>query len=412
MDKKILIYTLLSVAASALNYLIYPILSRILPNPEYIDITVALSLFTQIATFLSSIVAITIGLSKLEDQVRANREIEVLQAFIFKLFFLLAIAFFLLAPLLMNAIDTPVLYAIPITLMLISTVPVQILSGYLNGKSLLIQVGFVSLLGAGLQFTLGFVGALTTHNGAAVLSLFVIAQILTIVALYTTLSKYKLPSLIRSLRSPLSYIRRQNLTSLFIYTTVAAIAIAAVNLVQVADLLTLQRTAGEQSKFYTDIYIISRAVFFAGTIFIWPFLGKINLNNYSFNRKPFLKTISIFIVIAIAAILTLVLFGGQVVQLLFGETYQLSMVVHIGALSIMFKVFMLIITAGVLYFTVLRSYKAALIAGIASVATYVTSLCADSANMSVFLITINLVSGAFAAFTILLVLFTRTTKRL
>lgn len=405
MKKSVLIFILLSVVASGLNYIIYPLLSRALSSAEYVNITVALSLFTQVSAFLSSILAITISLSKSEQNERANEKIELLQAFLFKLFFVLAAVFLVFSPIIMAKIHTPVLFALPISVMMLLSIPILVISGYLNGKNQMIKLGIITLLSASCQFIIGLTVAVVSRNGLLTMSSMAIAQIVTLIIVYTVFSKDRLPGISKSLKAPFWASRSKQMSKLILYTAATSVAIMAVSLIQIMDLFILQRLEHTNIKFYADIYVISRVVFFAGMIFIWPFLGEISVDSHHFNRKPFLKLISYFTLITLAAIVVLYIFGDQLAHALFGMTYDLQIIREIGILSILYKFFFLIITAVVLYFIVLRSYIAVWIALAASGAIFIFSeLINKDTSMFNVLIGLNVIAGILVIASVLLLL--------
>ncbi|MDB5179797.1 MAG: hypothetical protein JWN12_429 [Candidatus Saccharibacteria bacterium] len=395
--KSLLIFVSLSVIASGLNYLIYPIFSRVLVPNEYINITVALSLFTQVSTFLSSILAITIGLSKDTKTKDSQRVIELLQAFLFKLFLVLAVIFLILSPIIMKGLQTPVLFAIPITIMMLLSIPVLIISGYLNGKNQMIGLGVVTVISATSQFVIGLATSLLTHNGLLTMFSMVVAQFITIALVYSIFSKDKLPRIINSLKTPIRATHTKEMNSLIFYTAVTSLAIMAISLVQVVDLFVSQNLRQVDTKFYADIYVISRIVFFAGMIFVWPFLGEISTDHHHLNRKPFYKLMGYFTVITLVAGVGLYLFGDKLAHVLFGVDYSLISVQSVGLLSISYKFFLLIITATILYFVVLRSLKAIWLAlGITLAIFLFTQLLDKDANISTALIGLNVIAGISA----------------
>jgi O-antigen/teichoic acid export membrane protein len=366
MKKGLLLFILLSIGASALNYIVYPIFSRILPSSEYISITTALSLFTQASTFLSSILAITIGLSKRRSQTHNTDEtIEVLQSFLFKLFGVVAVLFLLFSPAIMALIHTPTLFALPICIMMVLSIPILIISGYLNGKNLMIKLGLVTLLAASSQFIIGLLTAYLSRNGLATMFAMSLAQIITLVIIYSAFTKDNLPGIKKSLGTAVR-IKDARTRNLLIFTALTSFAIMAVSLAQIADLFIVQGLHNADVKFYTDLYVISRVVFFAGMIFIWPFLGETSLEHHHNNRLPFLRVIGYFTAISITAILLIFFAGDHISTLLFGSHYSLASIQTIGILSVTYKFLLLIITAVVLYFVVLRSYLALVTAFVAS----------------------------------------------
>lgn len=399
---------LLSIVASGLNYIIYPLFSRILGSGEYVDITISLSLFTQASTFLSSILAITIGLSKNErkDAGETNQKIELLQAFLFKLFLALSLLFLLFSPILAEQLHISALFAIPISLMMLLAIPIQIISGYLNGKNQMAKLGFVVLISAGSQFSIGLVASLLSHSALLTMLSMTIAQLVSLGLIYTIFSKDHLPVITRTLRTPLSTIRDKDFRKLLLYTGYSSLAIMAVGLIQIIDLFILQNLENVDMKFYADIYVISRVVFFAGMIFIWPFLGEMRVDHHHHNRKPFGKVLLSFGAITLLAVIGLYFAGDLLMNLLFSVHYGLPLVRDIGILSVLYKFFLLVITATVLYFIVLRSYIAIWFAAITSGAIYLFSLIVSKhSDMLSVLIWLNIIAGLAAAIGVAMLLF-------
>ena len=406
--KTVLFFVILSILASALNYFLYPLLSRILAPSEYIDVTVALSLFTQVSAFLSSIVAITIGLSKNENLTVANKKIEALQSFVLRLFTVIALVFLLTSPFIMPLVNTPILFALPIALMMLFTIPIQIISGYLNGKNRLVKLGTITVFCASVQFSVGITVATLTQNGFIALLTMSVSQILSIVLIYKALPKDGLPNIVNSLKTPLSSLKSLDMKNILMYTGLASLAIMAVNLVQVADLLILQSLDVSSAKFYADIYVISRAVFFAGTIFIWPFLGEINIYKHHLNRRPFVKVISYFTAITLLAVIALLFFGDTIAHLLFNSQYNLTAVSEIGTLSTLYKFSLLVIMAAVLYFIVLRKYLGIVLALLVAASIFIAAqIIGSNPDIYFVLILLNVIAGTGAVISILLVLLYR-----
>lgn len=397
-SKNVSLFVALSLIASCANYAIYPLLSRLLPSSQYINITVSLSLLTQITTFLSSIIAVTIGLSKSENTNSSNEKITLLQSALFKLFFAVAVVFIISSPLIMTRIHTPVLFALPIALMMLLAIPIAIVSGYLNGKNLMVKLGVLTVISAGTQFTLGIITALLIKNGFVVMLVMSLAQIITILVIYRLFSSDGLPNIFATITNKPTINQRKLMKDLVLYTVLVSLAIMAINLVQIADLLMVQSLHGQKVKFYTDIYVISRVVFFAGTIFIWPFLGEINTEKTHTNHRPFLKVMCYFILITFAAVVGLFFLGNFITQLLFGSRYQLHDIRVIGALSILYKFFFLVITAIVLYFVVLRSYAALWLSLAATILVLgYAQLMKGNSDLYSLLLSLNIIAGSIAS---------------
>lgn len=403
MKRQTIYFVALSIVASAINYIAYPLLSRILPSSEYTDITVSLSLLTQISTFLSSIIAITIGLSKV-DSYNTNNIIDQLQGILLRTFTIFSLCFLLISPLVMPALNTPIAFAIPISIMMIVSIPLAIISGYLNGKNKLTKVGVVALISAALQLCAGIITAYLTGSGFMTMLVMGIMQIMTVIIVYTIFANDHLPNPLTSLFKKL--VHAPQMKSLITYTLLSSVAIMFVNILQIADLLIVERLEGVNVKFYTDIYVISRIVFFAGIIFIWPFLGKISITDKRHNSILLAKLISLFLIITCAALLVLLFAGEWVITLLFNANYDLGSVVVTGSLSIIYKFSLLIITATCLYYTVLRRSMALYLSGAATLTILIFASAISSSNTTIdnMLIHLNICAASIATAAVLSVI--------
>jgi O-antigen/teichoic acid export membrane protein len=239
-----------------------------------------------------------------------------------------------------------------------------------------------------------------------------IAQIISLLIIYSIFSKDHLPGIAKSLRISLNIIREKHIGSLIIYTALTSLAIMAISLAQMADLLTVQNLSHSNIKFYTDIYVISRIVFFAGMIFIWPFLGEINIRRHNLNRKPFTKVISYFAAITLTAIITLFLFGDQLVHVLFGTNYDLHIIRDIGVLSVLYKFFLLVITAVIFYLVVLRSYIAVWFSIATSGAIFIFSeIVNKNSDIHTVLVGLNLITTISAIIGVTLAMYITIKER-
>jgi len=366
--KSLLVFILLSGLASAFNYFAYPALSRLLPADQYINITVALSLFTQISTLLSSLVAITIGLTKERHATPSNHTIEILQSVLFRLLVVVSIVLLALSPIIAGSVHMPVTYIIPICIMLLISIPIAITSGFLNGKGLMVKLGLVTVVSAGLQFTVAISASIATNSGLLTLLSMALSQCIAIAVIYIILRHDNLPKLHHALTLSVSKPDKKRLGKILGYTVLSSIGIMVINLAQVVDLLIAQRLTSHDVKFYTDIYVISRVVFFAGMIFIWPFLSAIDIHARQKNIAPIFKLMGIFVAFGVLSSLALILFGQQIISLLFNVQYAATTIDAIGLLSILYKVTFLIITAITLYFIVLRSNKALILGALSGIA--------------------------------------------
>lgn len=340
-------------------------------------------------TFLSSIIAITIGLARSEK----SHLLPGLQAKIISVFSIVSVIFLIGSPLIMESIKTPAIYALPIVLMILTSIPITVISGYLNSKGSLISLGVTSLIIASVQFLFGLTAALLFHSGLLVISAMVAAQICSLLLIRYIFRHKNIPK-IRTTRQEASH--NAEIRKILIYTILASFAIMSINILQVFDLFIIQHIPSADIRMYTDIYVISRAVYFFGLIIIWPFLGAIDIHQPRNNLLPILKLVGIFTALFIGSSIAMHVLGHHITELLFGRSYIHDNIALISSLSILFKVFYLITTALLLYFIVIRHIFAIIIAVIAIILTAMVTLLQGNSSLVPSLANLVISSGIIA----------------
>lgn len=350
------IFILFSVFASFLNYLTYPILSRLLQSSDFVDATVALSLLSQMSMFLSSIVALTVGLTKEGSGNSAKKLVEQLQQELMVIFLVLIAIFLSSSYFIFQPIHLNPLFAVPISIMLLLSIPISIYSGYMNGKGKLVKLASIALIAASLQLFVAVFAATITKSSLISLLGMALGQILALGLIVIVFKSEKMPRI--SLRFKDKLINQTNhMRELIKYTLFASFGVLIINLLQISDLLIFKRRPDDIIMF-TDIYIISRVVFFAGIIFIWPLLSKIDIKKKRNNVKPIVQFGLLVSFIGCGAIGVIVVGGEFVTRILFDSTYNQTTLLQVSSLAIIFKCIFLILTALTLYSIVIRSYLA------------------------------------------------------
>lgn len=403
------VFIVLSVAAAALNYVAYPLLARALPAHEYVDITLALSLFTQIGTFLGSLTAVTIGLVKLSDG-RSSQTLNDLQQALMRIFIIFSFVFLVLSPVIMPILATPTVYAIPVVVMLLISIPITVLTGYFNGRRDLVTVGGITFFVALFQLIAGLTTATLSHSGVLSMIAMGTIQSVTLIIILWFFRHQKLPTLRMSLLKPAKI--NQDTRRLIRFTIITSIAIMVINLLQLADLVFIKTLRQpEIVTQYTDTYVISRVIFFAGMIFVWPFLSNIALSDDRKNRKSFLGLCCVFAVITLGTLLFTHLFGGFIFQFIFGRTGAENIPYTLINLSGLYKLLLLPITAIALYFVVIRSYKVVLLACFSVVGIISAALITNHGSAEGLLFAMNLGTLFATIVSIAVFMFNPSTKK-
>lgn len=377
MKKSTLAFILLSGFASFCNYAIYPALSRVLTPNEFVDITVALALFTQLSAFMLSIVALTIGIAKDSSDSRARQTVERLQTILAHIFVVIIVVFLALSPLILERLQLPAALLIPICMMLALSLVMSVISGYLNGKQKLVKLGLIIAGAALLQLIVSVAVGIVTKNGVMALTAMALASLASTIATYIICRNDNLPSLSTILLHKLSIYRDKSDRKLLVYTIAASLAALALNILLVLDLLIIT-ARGTDAVLYTDMYIVSRIVFFAGMLLVWPFLSGLNLTKHKENIKKFTQLSIVFGVISIGACVVMSVYGEQTLNILLGSSYSDPRLAQLAILSIAYKFIYLMLTTLCLVFMVYRSYWAVSIPAMLSVVCGVLVVTIDA----------------------------------
>lgn len=360
MKKTTLIFIMLSGIASFLNYATYPALARILSDEQFVNIAIALALFTQLSSFTLSIVALTIGISK-ENNSDSKIIIEKLQAVLSHLFFIVVISLLIISPILLKKIHLPASLLVPIFAMLALSISMSIITGYLNGKQKLVKLGITIACSALLQFIFSVSFGLLTKSGAVALNAMALGSFVAIIATYHAYSDEGLPQISTIFLHRFKLYRSQKMQKLIKYTILSSLAVLIANILLIIDLLIVNNRQID-SKLYTDMYVISRIVFFSGMLFVWPFLSNIDIRYPRHNILLLLKLIVLFTAITIGAVIVMLFYSENVAQILLGSSYNTeSNIKVVAVLAIFYKFIYLIILSLILFFIVMRSYWAVVV---------------------------------------------------
>jgi len=358
MKKNTIIFIILSGVASFFNYITYPILARVLNDVQFVNIAVALAIFTQLSSFMLSIVAITIGLSKQGSDNNSNSVIEKLQAVLAHLFFIITVLFLVVSPFFLDKLHLPAHLLFPICIMLALAIPVSVVSGFLNGKQKLVKLGIAITISATLQLVFSISFGVLTRSGAVALNGMALGAFVALIIIYRLYRGEGLPRLRSIFLHGFELYKSVEMRELIKYMILSSLAILIINILLIIDLL-LVNSRQIDTSLYTDLYVISRIVFFGGTLFVWPFLSNVDIQHPKRNIALLLKISTLFLAITICAILIMLFFSTEVTRVLLGSNYNLgSGVKELAISSILYKFIFLMITALTLFFIVLRSYWA------------------------------------------------------
>jgi len=191
-------------------------------------------------------------------------------------------------------------------------------------------------------------------SGSAVVALLgmVVGQIVSIFIIIAIFRDQNLPRIKLRPQIKLSILFDSEYRKIGVYTIAASLGVVFINLIQIVDLMVFKSRPSE-AIFYTDLYIISRVVFFSGAIFIWPFMSEIRTDNKKMNLILILKFFGIVCAIGFTAVAVLYVFGENITKILFNASYSTETLIHYGILSIALKCAFLFLTTLTLYLVVI-----------------------------------------------------------
>lgn len=336
--------------------MMYPLLARILGRDDFTDTNVALALVSQITSMMSAVVALAIS-ETLYNPKKKGEAVTFLQAQVTRLYGVVMLIFIVASPLIFSLVRLPMSFIIPLSAVLFFTVPIAIISGYFNGKSMLSKLGAVGMIVASSQFVLAIIFGYVSKSGNLSILGMALGQAVAIYICYRIFKDERLPK-IRDSLAPGKFASTTSQSHSAI--VVASLTILSLNILQIADLLLINAKGIEQ-QMYSDISIVSRVVFFGASMFIWVFLSKIRLNDSKSNANSFLTLSAIALVIFIISSLVFFFMGDTILKAITGANYYLPDIRFIGIASMLYRIIYVLNISIVLYLIVTRNRYTALI---------------------------------------------------
>jgi hypothetical protein len=355
--KSAIIFILLTSFASACNYAIYPVLSRTLPNKEFVDITVALALFTQLSAFMLSLVALTIGLTKDSEPSETKYVVKKLQTMLTHIFMVIIVIFTAFSPLILTSLHLSPIFVLPIFTMLAASLFMSIISGYLNGKQKLTQLGTITAGTALLQFCAGIGASTLARDGTITLNAIAVSSIFSVLIILLTYRHDHLTNPFAVFHEKVNIYSSKENRRLFAYIVLSSVGALALNILLVLDLLIIT-ARGVDTKIYTDMYIISRIIFFGGMLLVWPFLSNLDMRDRIKNAKSLMLLYLVFSVSTVIICISMIFWGKDILTFILGTAHNSSSLQSLAIVSIVYKFVFLVLTTFSLVFIVYRSYWA------------------------------------------------------
>lgn len=312
-----------SVGVGALNYIYYPVLSRLLPPTSFGEVQVLVSIFLQLTIFLNVISMVTVHIiTNYRDPAQANRVIFELERWaIWAACGLLGIVA-VLGPLLRDLLHfESMLPFLALGLSLVVSVPVALRGGYVRGKHKFTQASWAAIIGSAAKIVcsaalvvagLGTVGAILGIVAAQLAALAYIA--------FTVLKLgFKRPPNITYWSKPEPAIIVPEL----MYSAAVFIGSLSITLLMSIDVIAAKyffdaHTAG----LYAAIATVARIIFFLTVPISQVLLASVSLQKTpAQNKAAFLKSLMLTLGLGGAVAAVCAIAPETVVTTLMGGAY-------------------------------------------------------------------------------------------
>ena len=349
----------LSIAGAVINYLLYPILSRVLNLQEFGDFVAVIGLSNQVMGILLAFLVISIALVKQYGEDEAQEKTQIIQKMLIWLFLVASIGVLLVSPFLLNLLH--IQYALSffvLSLIMILAVPVNIWSGYLQGHKEQIRVGIFTVCSAALKLVLIVLLAMYYGVGGGLWGFF-LGSLLGLVVLYYLPGK-RVPKLDR-IFSKLKDGEKQFLAQYKGYIFQSILVVAGLVFLQNYDLNRAKALFDPGvAGIYGGISVLSNALYYVSFLLVWVLLPEFNTKDPSVNRRV-LKTayrlIGALAVVVVAGGLTL---GDTALKLLLGESFAGQS--HTLVVASLYQISLVAVVLYAFYLLVMRQRRSILLA--------------------------------------------------
>ncbi len=356
-----LVFTVFSVVGAAVNYLLYPVLSRVLDLSEFGDFATIIGLSNQVMGILLAFSVLSIVLIKQYGEEEAHRKAQVIQKVLLWVFVGFSALVLLASPFLQDLFKIQYLGSfLVLGLVMILAVPVNVWSGYLQGHKEHIRVGIFTLVSAVLKFV--FVVSLSVYAGVAGgLWGFFVGSMLGLVVLYY-LPGRKVPQLSGMFKAVPSadkaFLRSYKGDIIRTVLVVAGLVFLQSYDLNLVKIFFDPETAGV----YGGISALSSAVFYIVFLLIWVLLPEFSTEDQNINRRVLRTAFRLIGLLTVAVVVGGLIAGDKVLALLLGDQFADGGTTLVVAS--LYRIALASVTLYAFYLLVMRRHRALLLAGL------------------------------------------------
>lgn len=401
------LFSALSLAGAVLSYALYPALTRILSAGQFGDFAVIVAFSNQLLGLMLAFNVISIYLVKSQSEAKARSHAQIIQKSLILLFLAATVVLLIASPYLNHLLKIEHAgYFIILGLILLTSVPGVIWTGYLQGNKELVRVGsFNAAAGAGkLVFGMLLAAAFGTAGGL----LGILAGTFVGLLIVRFTPGVALPAL-KSIFAKSDPDEKRFLLGMKKYFIECLLVVGALSFLQNYDISLAKILFGPvEAGLYSGISVLSNALYFLGFLLIWIVLPEIEIGNNAVNRRVLGTAYKLLALLTAGALVVEIILKKHLAQLLLGHGFAGK-----GDLLIYATLYQLTLVGLALYafyLLVTRQRRAALLAA-ASLGSclVIPAVYADTPLQMIRLLWLSLLAG-FAVYWIAVRLFVRRTS--
>lgn len=315
------IFTVLSVAGAVFNYALYPVIAHVLNSSKFGDFTAILALSNQILGIMLTFNLVSIYFVKNFPEEEALHHAQTVQKLLAWFFLAATILTISLSPLLKSVLNIHSLYSFVIlAIILLSSIPVIVWTGYLQGNKMLITVGLFNFTASLVKFIMAIIFAIWFGPTGGLFGV-VIGTLAGLVILHHS-AHIKLPE-VRSIFAKFTREERKFLHNIKFYVLGAIFIVGGLSFLQNIDItyakvLFSPNVAGV----YSGVSILSNAIYYACFLLVWIILPEINPYNQKVNRRILKTGYKLIALIGVASFAVEYLFREKLTSTLLGSKFQ------------------------------------------------------------------------------------------
>lgn len=369
-----LFFIFASLFGAVLNFAIYPLFARILTPEQFADSAVVISIATQVGAVLVAFNVVSIFLVDKYGAEKSKPKIQAIQKILIRIFIAACLALVLLFPIAKQALNLEsIYYILPLSILLLSSIPVTTWSGYFLGVSEIQRVGIFNISSPFFKLILAWILAIQFGAMGGLLGI-AIGQILGLLCM--RLMPGSIPPSIISAIKKLTPAEITSARSLSRIVLISVFSVGLLAILQVSDLLIAKSSFidGVDSE-YAGISSISKILYFGGFILVWIVLPKFKINSVRHNYQLLLKSLFLLSSLSVLFMMALYALDDHVTQILLGSSFNPN--INTLVLATLFQALVLVSTFYVYYLLVVERLRSAILFSLFAISAVPATIIAN-----------------------------------